>query len=121
MEDNKTKATQMVIQDDGTLGEEPIDMLAAEQVDYNKLDVVDLARLCKEKDKAIESYEKERKDRQEIHNKEIENMNGYYVAKINELTALIRYYERKFKVLKDIILIEKEEEKDDSIQRTTKR
>ena len=121
MKDKELKATQMVIQDDGTLGEEPIDMLTAEQVDYSKLDVVDLVRLCKEKDKAIESYEKERKDKQDAHNKEIENMNNYYVARINELTALIRYYERKFKVLKDIILIEKEEDKDDSIQHTTKR
>lgn len=115
------KMAQLKIQDDGTIGEEVIeDKLEPEKVDYHKLDKVDLIRLCGEKDKAISSYETERVNQFESFNKEIENLNNYYIAKVKELKALIGYYERKFELIKSLIDIEKEEKKDDTIQRTTK-
>lgn len=115
------KMAQLKIQDDGTIGEEVIeDKLEPEKVDYHKLDKVDLIRLCGEKDKAISSYEAERVNQFESFNKEIENLNNYYIAKVKELKALVGYYERKFGLIKSLIDIEKEENKDDTIQRTTK-
>ena len=96
------------------------DTLEIEKVDYKKLDKIDLARLCKEKDTAIASYEAERKSKQDRFNKEIEDMNNYYVARINELKSLIKYYERKFALIKDLINIEKGDEDHDTVQRTTK-
>ena len=96
------------------------DTLEIEKVDYKKLDKVDLARLCKEKDTAIASYEAERNSRQDRFNKEIEDMNNYYIARINELKSLIKYYERKFALIKDLINIEKGDETHDTVQRTTK-
>jgi esterase/lipase len=121
--ENEINASQLTMNMDGTIGEEPIesDSLAIEHVDYKKLDKVDLARLCNEKDKTIKNYEDERSHRQDAHNKEIENMNDYYVAKINELKNLIKYYERKFNLIKSLIDIEKGGENNDSIQRTTNR
>ena len=50
-----------------------------------------------------------------------ENLNNYYIAKVKELKSLIGYYERKFGLIKSLIDIEKEESKDDTVQRTTKR
>jgi hypothetical protein len=91
------------------------DKVEITKVEYENLDHVDLVRLCKEKDSAIESYETERKNNQEVFNKEFENMNKYYSTRINELKALISYYERKFNLLKTIIDIEKGEEKHDTI------
>lgn len=119
--DEKLNASQLFIQDDGSIGEQPLeDKLSIEQVDYKKLDKVDLVRLCGEKDAAIKSYEAERTNFQDRFNREIEDMNKYYLARINELKSLIKYYERKFDIVKDIIDIEKEAKADDSIQRTTK-
>lgn len=119
--DEKLNASQLFIQDDGSIGEQPLeDKLSIEQVDYKKLDKVDLVRLCSEKDAAIKSYESERTNFQDRFNREIEDMNKYYLARINELKSLIKYYERKFDIVKDIIDIEKEAKTDDSIQRTTK-
>lgn len=116
------KMAQLKIQSDGTIGEETIeDTIAPEKIDYHKLDKVDLIRLCGEKDKVISSYEAERKNQFESFNKEIENLNNYYIAKVKELKSLIGYYERKFGLIKSLIDIEKEESKDDTIQRTTKR
>lgn len=119
--DKELNASQLIIQDDGTIGEESIeDRLSIEQVDYKRLDKVDLVRLCSEKDAAIKSYETERNNTQDRFNKEIEDMNAYYVARINELKSLIKYYERKFELIKNLIDIEKEAKGNDTIQRTTK-
>lgn len=115
------KMAQLKIQDDGSIGEEIIeDKLEPEVVDYAKLDKVDLIRLCKEKDSVLNSYETERGNQFDAFNKEIENLNNYYIAKVKELKSLIGYYERKFALIKNLIDIEKEEKKDDTIQRTTK-
>ena len=112
---------QLKIENDGTIGEEILDdTIQAEKVDYAKLDKVDLIRLCKEKDAAINSYEVERGNQFDSFNKEIENLNNYYIAKVKELKSLIGYYERKFGLIKSLIDIEKEEKKDDTVQRTTK-
>lgn len=120
MENENIKASQLYIKDDGSIGEQPLeDTLEIEKVDYKKLDKVDLVRLCNEKDSAIKSYEAERNNRQDAFNKEIEDMNAYYVARINELKSLLKYYERKFTLIKDLINIEKGEENHDTIQRTT--
>lgn len=120
MENENVKASQLYIKDDGSIGEQPLeDTLEIEKVDYKKLDKVDLIRLCNEKDATLKSYEAERNNRQDAFNKEIEDMNTYYVARINELKSLLKYYERKFTLIKDLINIEKGEENHDTIQRTT--
>lgn len=120
MENENINTSQLYIKDDGSIGEQPLeDTLEIEKVDYKKLDKVDLIRLCNEKDSAIKSYEAERQTRQDAFNKEIEDMNTYYVARINELKSLLKYYERKFTLIKDLINIEKGEENHDTIQRTT--
>ena len=120
MNEEKLNASQLYIKDDGSIAEEPLhDKIEIEQVDYKKLDKVDLVRLCTEKDNAIKSYETERTNVQNTYNKEIADMNNYYVARINELKALIKYYERKFELLKNLIDIEKEAKVNDTVQRTT--
>ena len=111
----KKDMKQLKLNDDGTIGEEAIEELEVEKVDYEKLDKVDLIRLCKEKDNHIKSYETERTSTQDFYNNEINNMNENYIKKIKEMKALINYYERKFELLKTIIDIEKEAKKDDTI------
>ena len=45
-------------------------------------------------------------DMSESHSKEMKDMEDYYRAKLGEMSNLIQYYERKFKVLNDILNIE---------------
>lgn len=80
------------------------------KIDYKSLDKTDLVRLLKNKDAALESYEAERKAKQDSFNKNIEDLNEYYTKRIKELKALIKYYERKYNLIKTIIDIEKDEE-----------
>lgn len=82
------------------------------KIDYTSLDKTDLVRLLKNKDAALESYEAERKSKQDNFNKNIEDLNNYYTKRIKELKSLIKYYERKYNLIKTIIDIEKDEEEE---------
>lgn len=88
----------------------PEETLAPTPVDYKDLTKADLIRLCEEKDSHIEAYESERKTIHEVHDKEIHNMNEYYSKKITELSKVIKYYERKKKLILDLLTIEEDKE-----------
>ena len=93
-----------------TLNAEAVDVDAIEikPVDYKELTKQDLIRMCEEKDSLLKCYEESANSVQAHHDKEIENMNAYYVNKIKELNSLIRYYDRKIKLVIDLLNIEKE-------------
>lgn len=75
-------------------------------VDYKKLSKEELIGVIEEKDKVHAQYEDKIHDIEDGHKKEIDNVTEYYLKRIEELKALTRYYERKLKLLKDIITIE---------------
>ena len=78
----------------------------AEKVNYAALNKEQLIRVLTDKDIALENYEHKINEMKTNHKTEIDNMNDFYRARLNEHTHLIQYYERKLKVLKDIITIE---------------
>lgn len=80
-------------------------------VDYKKLSKEDLIKIIEEKDKVQMQYEDRLKALEESHKSEMENATDYYLKRIEELKALTRYYERKLKLLKDIITIETGDDK----------
>jgi len=88
----------------------PEETLKPTPVDYKDLTKQDLIRLCEEKDSHIELYESERKTIQETHDKEMQNLNEFYMKKINELTKIVKYYERKKKLILDLLTIEEDKE-----------
>lgn len=110
--ETELKNVQLTFDNDGQIKEDQ-DVLEVEKVEYEKLDKVDLVRLCKEKDTCIKSYEAERSSRTDAFNTELNNMNEYYLKRIKELKSLINYYERKFEVIKSLIDIEKDEIKEE--------
>ena len=116
---DKLKEVQLAFDDNGEIVEKPLhdETLEAEKIDYENLSKADLIRLCKEKDNSIKSYETERNNMTESFNNEIKNMNDYYIKRLKERDALIRYYERKFGLIKSLIDIEqdKEEKKNDTV------
>ena len=73
---------------------------------YIELNKDELIRLVIQKDTTLENYEHKINEMETNHKTEIDNMNDFYRARLNEHTHLIQYYERKLKVLKDIITIE---------------
>jgi hypothetical protein len=96
------------------LEEEKEDVLKVEElvpVDYKKLSKEELIGIIEEKDKVHNQYEDKIHDMEDGHKKEMDTATEYYLKRIEELKALTRYYERKLKLLKDIITIETGDEK----------
>ena len=96
------------------LEEEKEDVLKVEDlvpVDYKKLSKEELIGIIEEKDKVHNQYEDKIHDMEDGHKKEMDTATEYYLKRIEELKALTRYYERKLKLLKDIITIETGDEK----------
>ena len=96
------------------LEEEKEEVLKVEElapVDYKKLSKEELIGIIEEKDKVHAQYEDKIHDMEDGHKKEMDTATEYYLKRIEELKALTRYYERKLKLLKDIITIETGDEK----------
>lgn len=93
-----------------TIDLNPEETLKPAQVDYKDLTKQDLIRLCEEKDSHIELYESERQSIQESHDKEVRGISEYYAKKITELSKVIKYYERKKKLILDILTLEEDKE-----------
>lgn len=83
-----------------------VEKIEAEPVDYNTLNKAELISVLADKDNVINNYISKIENMEEAHRLEIENLNTYYSQRNTELSNLIMYYERKIKVLKDIINLE---------------
>lgn len=86
--------------------EEAVERIEAEPVDYNTLSKAELIAVLADKDSVINNYITKIENMEEAHKLEIENLNTYYSQRNTELSNLIMYYERKIKVIKDIITLE---------------
>lgn len=96
----------VAVLDSEPIEKEEIETLEVTPVELESLTKADLISLIKDKDIVLSGYEHRVEELSESHKNEIENMNTYYTSKIKELTSLIKYYERKLNILKDIITIE---------------
>jgi hypothetical protein len=80
--------------------------VSLEVTDYNLLDKETLISLHKTKDSTIENYQTVLERNEEERKKEIDSLTNYYREKITEQDNVIRYYERKLKLINDLIHIE---------------
>ena len=76
------------------------------EADLNDLSKEELVQIIEELRKSNTNYDEQIKNIHDHHSKEMTEMNQYYIGKLTEKGNLVSYYERKFKVLKDIINIE---------------
>ena len=76
------------------------------EADLNDLSKEELVQIIEELRKSNTNYDEQIKTIHDHHSKEMTEMNQYYIGKLTEKGNLVSYYERKFKVLKDIINIE---------------
>jgi hypothetical protein len=82
------------------------DVITPELVDYNALKKEELINIIKQKDDAITTSIRALDKAKEEHGIELANMTEFYKKKIQEMSHLVAYYERKFKIVADIINIE---------------
>ena len=87
--------------------EEAVEKIEAEPVDYNTLNKAELITVIANKDNVINNYIDKIEHMEKEHKIEIENLNTYYSKRNTELSNLVMYYERKIKVIKDIITLDK--------------
>ncbi len=83
-------------------------LTAGEPIPYEDLTKEELITVLKTRDQVIEFYEEDEKEALEKHNKELEEMQKYYVARVNEIKALNEYHEKKLDIIKNIIVMEGE-------------
>lgn len=76
------------------------------EADLNDLSKEELIQIIEELRKSNTNYDEQIKNIHDHYSKEMTEMNQYYIGKLTEKGNLVSYYERKFKVLKDIINIE---------------
>ena len=80
-------------------------------VELKSLSKEDLINIIEEKDKVIGRYEDRVKELQEFSEKEKQGLSEYYLERIKELKSLVGYYERKIRILRDLINIETGDDK----------
>lgn len=85
---------------------ENVDKIEVDMTDLSTLSKEDLIRLVESDRQAFRNYEAKLKDKDETHLKELDDIGSYHEKKEKDMGALIAYYERKFKLLGDIINIE---------------
>ena len=77
-------------------------------IDYESCTKEEIIMVLKARGQVLNYYEEERKETIDKHNKELEEMQKYYVARVNEIKALNEYHERKLDIIKNIIVMEGE-------------
>ena len=82
------------------------DKVDATPVKPEALSKEELIKVVQANQTAIKNYEQKLQDTLKNHDNELKNMNEYYGKKIKEMSSLISYYERKLKLIKDLINIE---------------
>ena len=85
---------------------ENVDKIDVDMTDLSTLNKEDLIRLVESDRQAFRNYETKLKDKEESHLRELEDIGSYHEKKEKDMSTLIAYYERKFKLLSDIINIE---------------
>ena len=85
---------------------ENVDKIDVDMTDLSTLNKDALIRLVESDRQAFRNYEAKLKDKEESHLRELEDIGSYHEKKEKDMSTLIAYYERKFKLLSDIINIE---------------
>ena len=83
-----------------------IEALDLETVDLKSLTKEQLINLVEQHKTACANYENTIESMKEKNKEATDELTEYYNKHMSELNSLVKYYERKLKVLKDIINIE---------------
>lgn len=82
------------------------DVIEVEKTDYTNFSKEDLIKIIESKDNACENYMTVIETNEKKYDMTIKNLNDTYEKHVKDLNSLIKYYERKLKLISDLINIE---------------
>ena len=80
--------------------------IEVEEIAYEQMTKAELVDICKQQDTQLKNYDIVLNKEKENNKETLTKMNEAYKKNIDACNALIKYYERKFKLIGDILNIE---------------
>lgn len=80
--------------------------IEVDKIEYDQMTKAELVDVCKQQEKTLENYEIVLNSERDKNKETLTIIQEAYKKQIKDCTSLIKYYERKFKLIGDIINIE---------------
>lgn len=80
--------------------------IEVEEIAYEQMTKAELVDICRQQENQLKNYDIVLNKEKENNKETITKMNDAYKKNIEACNSLIKYYERKFKLISDIINIE---------------
>jgi diketogulonate reductase-like aldo/keto reductase len=80
--------------------------IEVDKIEYDQMTKAELVDVCKQQDTQLKNYEIVLNSEKENNKETLTKIQEAYQKQLKDATSLIKYYERKFKLIGDIINIE---------------
>ena len=80
--------------------------IEVDKIEYDQMTKAELVDVCKQQEKTLENYEIVLNSERNNNKETLTKIQEAYQKQLKDATSLIKYYERKFKLIGDIINIE---------------
>ena len=80
--------------------------IEVDKIEYDQMTKAELVDVCKQQEKTLENYEIVLNSERDKNKETLTKIQETYQKQLKDATSLIKYYERKFKLIGDIINIE---------------
>lgn len=85
--------------------------IEVEKIEYDQMTKAELVDVCKQQGTQLENYEVVLNKEREVNKETLSKIQEAYKKQLDACNALLKYYERKFKLIKDLLNIEEGEDK----------
>jgi len=85
--------------------------IEVEKIEYDQMTKAELVDVCKQQGTQLENYEVVLNKEREVNKETLSKVQEAYKKQLDACNALLKYYERKFKLIKDLLNIEEGEDK----------
>lgn len=85
--------------------------IEVEEIHYEQMNKTELVDVCRQQDTQLKNYEIVLNNERETNKETLSKVQEAYKKQLDACNALLKYYERKFKLIKDLLNIEEGEDK----------
>lgn len=85
--------------------------IEVEEIHYEQMNKTELVDVCRQQDTQLKNYEIVLNNEREVNKETLSKVQEAYKKQLDACNALLKYYERKFKLIKDLLNIEEGEDK----------
>ena len=85
--------------------------IEVEEIHYEQMNKTELVDVCRQQDTQLKNYEIVLNNERETNKETLSKIQEAYKKQLDACNALLKYYERKFKLIKDLLNIEEGEDK----------